>query len=201
MKKLLAILAILLAFSVSASAQVPSSPVSFYAGGALSIPSGGDYFQTMFKNGYHGMVGVGYSMAPMIEIVGKFEYHAFQSELASALPDYTGGTNKVMMYGADIKLSPNLPALPIKPYVLAGAGMASVKQTEFSGPVSLASAVNLMNAIIPEDQNKMYWNVGVGTSLLNNPAFSLFAQARYVNIATDGESSQFIPITIGAKFF
>lgn len=200
MKRLLAILAILLAFSVNAAAQVPSSPISFYAGGALSIPSGGDYFKAMFKNGYHGMVGIGYSMAPMIEVVGKFEYHTFQSELA-AVPDFSGGTNKVMMYGADIKFSPKLPALPIKPYILAGAGMASVKQTEFSGPPAMALAINILNAVVPEDQNKMYWNVGVGTSLLNNPAFSLFAQARYVNIATDGESSQFIPITIGAKFF
>jgi opacity protein-like surface antigen len=198
MKKILAILAILLAFSVSASAQIPSSPVSFYAGGALSIPSGPDSFKDTFKFGYHGSLGIGYSMSPMIELMGKVEYHTFGIDFANVLPGYSGGSNKMLMYGVDVKLSPSLPAMPIKPYILAGVGMANVKQSEFTGPASLALGV--LNSFIPEDQTKMYWNAGVGMNLLSNPVMSLFAQARYVSVATDGESSQFIPITIGVKF-
>ena len=199
MKKLMMILAILVAFGVSASAQVPSSPVSFYAGGALSIPSGPDSFKAMYKNGYHGMAGVGFSMAPMFEIVGKLEYHTFQFDFTDVMSDYSGGTNKMWMYGADVKLSPSFPALPVKPYALVGVGMASIKQSEFTGPESLSLSV--LNSAIGENQTKMYWNLGVGMNLMSSPVFSLFAQARYVNVATDGESSQFIPITIGAKFF
>ena len=63
MKKLFTILAILIVFSAGAFAQVPSSPISFYAGGALSIPTAPDSFSETFKNGFHGMVGVGYDGA------------------------------------------------------------------------------------------------------------------------------------------
>jgi len=199
MKKLMMILAILVAFCASASAQVPSSPVSFYAGGALSIPSGPDSFKETFKNGYHGMLGVGFDLNPMFEIVGKLEYHTFQFDFTDVMSEYSGGTNKMWMYGADVKLSPSLPALPIKPYALVGVGMASISQSEFSGPTSLS--LSILNSAIGESKTKMYWNLGVGMNLMSTPVFSLFAQARYVNIATDGESSQFIPITIGAKFF
>ena len=199
MKKLMTILAILLAFSVSASAQVPSSPVSFYAGGALSLPSGPDSFKAMYKNGYHGMAGVGFSMTPMIELVGKLEFHAFPFDFGDAATDFSGGTNKMWMYGVDAKVSPSLPALPIKPYALLGVGMASISVSEFSGSDVLATS--LLNSVIAEGQTKMYWNIGAGFGLMNTPVLSLFVQARYVNIATDGESSQFIPITIGAKFF
>lgn len=199
MKKILTILAILLAFSVSASAQMPSSPVSFYAGGALSIPSGPDSFKAMFKNGYHGMVGVGMSMSPMLELIGKLEYHTFQVDFDQVLTGWSGGTNKMWMFGADVKLSPSFPGLPVKPYALVGLGMANMKQSEFTGPASLS--LSLVNSVIAESTTKVYWNLGVGMHLMNSPAFSLFVQARYVNIAAEAGSMQFIPITIGAKFF
>ena len=89
--------------------------------------------------------------------------------------------------------------MPVKPYVLGGLGMASIQQSEFEGPASLTLSV--LNAYIPEDQTEFYWNMGAGITLMSSPAFSLFAQARYVSIATEGESSSFIPITLGFKFF
>ena len=199
MKKLMMILAILLTFSVSASAQVPSSPVSFYAGGALSIPSGPDSFKEAFKNGFHGTLGVGYDLNPMFELVGKIEYHSFKFDFTDALSEYSGGTNKMWMYGVDVKLSPSLPALPVKPYILGGLGMASIKQSEFSGPTSLS--LSLLNDAISESQTKLYYNFGLGANLMNTPVFSLFIQARYVGISTDIETTSFMPITVGAKFF
>jgi len=202
MKKLLMILAILFAFGASASAQMPSSPVSFYAGGALSIPTAPDSFKDTFKNGYHGMLGVGFDVSPMLELVGKVEYHTFKfdfdgSEVFST--DYSGGTNKMWMFGGDLKFSPSLPALPVSPYVLGGLGLANIKQSEFDGPTSLA--LDLFNEAISDSQTKLYWNMGAGFTLKTGPAFSLFAQARYVNITTEGESSAFIPVTVGLKFF
>ena len=201
MKKILAILAILITFAAGAFAQVPSSPVSLYAGGALSIPNGPDSFKDSFKNGYHGMLGVGYKVAPMFELVGKVEYHtfAFDFDAADGYDGYSGGTNKLWMYGADVKLSPNFPSLPFKPYALAGVGYANIKQSEFEGPASLQLSV--LNEFISESQTELYWNLGVGANLVSSPAFSFFAQARYVNINTEGESASFIPITLGLKFF
>jgi len=200
MKKILAILAILLTFGAVASAQVPSSPVSLYVGGALSIPTAPESFTTSFKYGYHGSLGVGFDINPLFELIGKVEYHTFSFDFDQAgITDYSGGTNKMWMFGADAKFSPSVPAMPVKPYFLGGFGMANIKQSEFEGPTSLALSV--LNAFIPEDQTKFYWNMGAGFGLLSSPAFSLFAQARYVSIATDGEASSFIPVTIGLKFF
>jgi hypothetical protein len=200
MKKILAILAILLAFGTVASAQMPSSPVSLYVGGALSIPTSPESFSTTFKNGFHGSLGLGFDLNPAFELIGKVEYHTFSFDFDQAeMTDYSGGTNKMWMYGADVKFSPSLPAMPVKPYVLGGLGMASIQQSEFEGPASLTLSV--LNAYIPEDQTEFYWNMGAGITLMSSPAFSLFAQARYVSIATEGEASSFIPITLGFKFF
>lgn len=200
MKKILAILAILLTFGAVASAQIPSSPVSLYVGGALSIPTAPESFSTSFKNGYHGSLGLGFDVNPAFELIGKVEYHTFNFDFDQAdMTDYSGGTNKMWMFGADVKFNPSLPAMPVKPYILGGAGVANIKQSEFEGPASLSLSV--LNAFISEDQTEFYWNAGAGFTLLSSPAFSLFAQARYVSIATEGEASSFIPVTIGLKFF
>ena len=156
----------------------------------------------MFKNGWHGSLGVGFNVSPMLELVGKLEYHTFKfdfdaSEVFST--GYSGGTNKMWMFGGDLKFSPSLPALPVSPYVLGGLGIANTKQSELDGPTSLA--LDLLNEVISESQTKLYWNMGAGFALKTGPTFSLFAQARYVNIASDGGSSAFIPVTVGLKFF
>ena len=198
MKKIIAMLAILLTFAAVASAQV-GSPFSLYAGGALSFPTAPDGFKNAYKNGYHGFAGLGFDVNPLIEFVVKAEYHAFGFNFDDANSDYSGGTNKVWMFGGDLKFSPALPSFPLKPYVLGGAGLAKLQQTEFDGPPSLT--LSLLNQTIPEDQSKLYWNFGGGLNLFQGPKVSMFAQVRYVSIATDNEASSFIPVTIGFKFF
>jgi len=198
MKKLMMILAILLAFAVGASAQAPS-PFSIYAGGALSIPNSPDGFKDGFKTGYHGMLGLGFKVAPPLQLIGKVELHSFQVNFDESMSEYSGGTNKMWMYGADAKFSPSLPALPVHVYGLGGAGFATIKQSEFEGPASLS--LSILNEMVAESQTEMYWNVGAGFELPTGPMMSLFAQARYVQIQTEGESSSFIPITLGFKFF
>ena len=201
MKKLFLALIILIAFGVSASAQVPT-PFSLYAGGAISLPQSPDAFKDGFKNGFHGMVGLGWKLMPNLQAVGKIEMHSFgvdfeQTGLATAYPTLTGGTNRIWMFGVDGRFSLGLPAAPLKPFALAGIGLAKIDQTDFSGD-PLATG---LNALIPASQSKMYWNVGAGFEFKGTPLFGLFAQVRYVSIAMEDESQNFIPITIGFKFF
>lgn len=202
MRKLWMVLAILIAFAAGASAQVPS-PFTVYAGGAFTMPTSSN-FSDNFKTGYHGFAGIGYKMAPNFQVIGKIEYHTFkfnfdQSALFAGLSGYSGGTNKMLMFGVDGRLSIGVPAAPISPYFLGGVGMANIKQSEFSGPTSLTLSV--LNQLITESQNKVYFNIGAGMELGSGPAFSIFGQVRYVSIATDGESSGFIPISLGVRFF
>jgi len=200
-KKLFTLLAILIAFTaVSASAQNPS-PFSLYAGGAISMPQSPDGFKDGFKTGYHGSIGVGYKVMPNLQLVGKLEYHTFKVNFDNTpgMEEYSGGTNKMWMYGVDGRYQFSLPAAPVSPYVLGGLGFANIKQSEFEGPASLGLSV--LNEMISESVTEMYWNIGAGVQLASGPAFSVFAQARYVSIATEGESAAFIPITLGLKFF
>jgi hypothetical protein len=194
MKKLFMILAItLLATSVSAQVSVP---VSAYLGGAMSVPASTD-FNSAWKWGYHGWAGVGYKMAAGLQVTGKVEYHNFFFDMM----DYVGvegGNTKVWMYGVDGRYKLNLPAFPIKPFVLAGAGIARVSWDDFEGTSLIAST---LNATVPDPQSKMYYNFGGGLELMALPTFGLFAEARYVSIGTDGERMNFVPMSLGLRFF
>ncbi len=197
MRKLMLILAILLSFAVGASAQM-SSPLSFYAGGALSLPNGPTGFKDLYKTGYHGWIGAGYSVAPTFQVIGKIEHNHFSFDNGT----YTGvegGSMKIWMYGADAKFSPKVPAFPIKPFLFAGTGFASSKISEFTGSNTLATSV--LNVGTNQTTTKMYWNIGAGADLFSGPAFSIFLQGRWVSIQTEGSSTSFIPISMGVRFF
>ena len=201
MKKLFLALIILIAFGVSASAQVPT-PFSLYAGGAISLPQSPSEFKDGFKNGFSGMLGVGWKLMPNLQAVGKVEMHSFavdfeQQGLATSYPNLSGGSNRVWMFGVDGRYSLGLPAAPFKPFALAGIGLAKIDQTDYSGDPLATS----LNSSIPNAQSKMSWNIGAGFEFKSTPLFGLFAQVRYVSVATDGGSSNFIPITLGLKFF
>jgi hypothetical protein len=201
MKKLFLALIILIAFGVSASAQVPT-PFSLYAGGAISLPQSPSAFKDGYKSGLSGMVGFGWKLMPNLQAVLKAELHSFkvdfaQQGLATSYPALTGGTNNMWMFGVDGRYSLGLPAAPIKPFLIGGAGLASISQTDFAGDPLATS----LNSVLPTSQSKMYWNIGAGVELKGTPLMGLFAQVRYVSVATDGTASNFVPITLGLKFF
>ena len=196
MKKLLLVFAVLTVFAIGANAQLPV-PFSLYAGGALSVPSSPDGFKDGWNTGYHGMAGIGFKMAPIFQVIGKAEYHNFGYDFGD-VTDMDGGNAKIWLFGADGRLSLNLPASPVAPFIFGGAGMANIKQSDFSGTNLIASTLNEM---IPDSQNKFYYNVGVGFETKLGPSINFFGQGRYVSIDTDGTTTKFIPITFGLKFF
>jgi opacity protein-like surface antigen len=201
MKKLLLALIILVAFAATTSAQVPT-PFSLYAGGLISLPQSPSSFKDAYKNGWHGMAGFGWKLAPKFQAVAKIELHSFgvdyeAQNLATTYPNLVGGTNRMLMFGLDGRFSLGVPVAPIKPFILGGGGMAHVSQTEFAGDPLATS----LNSLMPSAQNKMYWNIGAGFELKGTPLMGLFAQIRYVSVQTEGEASSFIPITLGFKFF
>ncbi|MDD3731554.1 MAG: outer membrane beta-barrel protein [candidate division Zixibacteria bacterium] len=197
MKKCILILFVLMAFAVACKAQ-GVQPFSLYVGGAVSVPTSPDGFKETYKTGYHGSIGAGYKFAPNFQLVGKAEYHQFAYDFESE-SGIDGGENKLLMFGADGRFSLNVPAFPVKPFIFGGAGIANIKFSEFSG--SNTSLVTSMNEYIPEDQNKLYFNVGGGGEFKMSPALSFFIQGRYVNVKTEGDAYVFIPVTLGIKFF
>lgn len=197
MKKLYWMILLFLAFAGMAAAQVPQ-PFSLYAGGAVSIPQAPDAFKAGFKTGYHGAIGIGYKVMPNLQVIGKVEYHTFKFDFQGQ-SGLEGGTNKMTLFGADGRYTMGVPAAPLKPYIIGGAGLANIKQSEFSGSNVLAASI--LNSIIADSQTKFYYNIGGGVELKSGPAWSMYAQVRYVSIGTAGGSSSFVPITLGLKFF
>lgn len=197
MKKNVLLAMLVLAMAATVGAQVPV-PFSIYGGGLVSIPNAPTEFKDAYKNGFHGMIGLGYKAAPIAQIVGKAEYHHFGYDLTN-VSGLTDGAQSVWMYGADLRLGLNLPAFPIKPYLLAGGGLAHVSFTPFAGTnLSLATA---LNDVLPEAQNKIYYNIGGGLDFKLAPMFGFFAQVRYVRISTDGDPTSYVPLTLGLKLF
>jgi opacity protein-like surface antigen len=201
MKKLLLVLAFVVACSAMASAQVPK-PFSLYAGGLISMPQSPDEFKDNFKTGWHFQVGFGWKAAPNLQVVPKIEYQNFaidydESPVFSTTYGIEGGNSKMWLFGADGRYSFGLPAAPLKPFALGGFGLANISQSDFEGTDPLVTAYNAAS----ESQTKFYWNIGGGVDLKTGPAWSLYAQLRYVSVATEGDSFGFIPLTLGVKFF
>ena len=204
MKKtiLTALVALLIMSAVSvAQVSTPGLPFSVYAGGALSLPSSPEGFRDGWKFGYHGMIGAGFNVAPRIQVIGKVEYHKFQSDLDTfGGSSVDGGGIKSIMFGVDGRLNLGAPVIPIKPYAIGGIGMASVTAEEYESTDPLIAS-SLNSGVDTETQSKVYYNFGAGVEFTLAPKASLFVQARYVNIATDGSSTGFIPVTVGLKLF
>ncbi len=200
MKKLIILAVCIFALTATASAQVPSSPVKLYAGGLFSLPQGPDAFNDAFNTGFHGFVGVGKDLSPMFQLVGKVEYHSFGFNFDDAgINNADGGSLNAWLFGADARISPSLPAAPIKPFIFGGVGFASVKQSEFeSSDLSLATSLNQTTGTSSTD---LFFNVGVGADLFSTPAMTIFAQGKYVSIQTEGDATSIIPISLGVRFF
>ncbi|MEE8578282.1 MAG: outer membrane beta-barrel protein [candidate division Zixibacteria bacterium] len=202
MKKSILTLTIVCVFALCSGADAVPSPFSFYAGGLFSMPSSPDGFKDTYNTGYHGFAGAGYSFMPNFQVVGKLEYNTFSydwdNNAITGLSD--GFSQNSWLFGADGRFSLGVPAAPMKPFFFAGLGMASTKWSEVSGTdVALATSTNtVLDAL---SSTNMYWNIGAGAEFKAGPTFSLFAQARYVKITSDGDGASYIPISLGLKFF
>lgn len=180
MKKLSLVVGILLIVAMSASAQMPK-PFTLYADAGLTMPNGD--FGDAYKAGFHVGVGMGFSIAPNFQVIPNIEYHSLGLD-ASGLD---GGDMSVLMFGANSRMNLGAGPMPMKPFLLGGVGFAH-------GSVD---AIKMLATEVSPDASTtdFYWNLGAGLQFN-----ALFVQARYVSIATEGASTNYIPVTVGIKF-
>lgn len=183
MRKIILVVAVMLVFASGAFAQAPAKPFDVFLGGGVGFPSSPSMFSDGWKMGFHGLGGLDINL-PMLKITGKAEYHTFPFDWGDA--DGSGLALRALMIGADVKYAFGVPAAPAKPFVMGGLGMANVT---FSDLESGAMTVSF------EDETKLYFEIGGGVEFNK-----FFGMIRYVNIATSGESTAFIPISVGIKF-
>jgi|WetSurMetagenome_2_1015567.scaffolds.fasta_scaffold580279_1 hypothetical protein len=185
------------ALATLTQAQAPQMPFSIYAGGLLSVPNSPAEFKDAYKNGFHGFVGIGFKTLPAVQFVGKIEYHSFKYDFDGFGPEVpgvelSGGTLGIYLYGVDAIVTPNIPGSPVRPYVLGGGGYSHNVVSDFSDASILTA---------PASQDKFYYNFGGGLQMKFLPSVDFFAQIRYVNIATDGNKTALVPISVGVKIF
>lgn len=180
-------------FQIS-SAQITDKPFDIYVGAGLSVPaSQNSEISDNYKTGFHGMGGIGFNVNRYVETVLKLEYHSLARDWTHAnVPKGEGGTLQAMFGGADLKLAPNAYGSPVLPYIFGGVGVAIFSFSDLAGATAFTFA--------PEDESKVYYNIGAGIEIATGDELTLFVQGSYVSVAFDEHKRAFVPITVGLKF-
>ena len=196
MIKTVLILALTAAIAASAAGQTPSKPFNLYLQGGASLPQ--EDFKDVFKMGYHGAGGLGISIFPKVEAIGRVSYHKNPLESASSLfgddspTDIEGGDLTMLMYGADLKM--NLGALGTNPYVLGGYGWAKfeIEDVTFS-----EEGVEYTQTFDSHTDN--FWIIGGGIEFGRT-----VIEGRYITFLDDDEvesdsKTRLITVSLGFK--
>ncbi len=198
MKKTVVFVALIVGLASTASAQLPSKPFSLYIQGGASLPQ--EDFKDIYKLGYHGAGGLGISIFPKVEAVGRVSYHKYSLESAASLlgidspVDVDGGDLTMLMYGADLKL--NLGILVTNPYLLAGYGWAKFDREDVT-----YSVLSVEHTQTFDSNTENYWILGGGIEFSRT-----FIEGRYItfledddNEVEDDSNSRLITVSVGIK--
>lgn len=172
-----------LALVTTANTAVAQKPFSLGLAAGVSMPMGD--FKEAANTGLNGTVllGLGMPMLPVgVRIEGSYNRFAFSDENEAA----AGEKGNVTVSSATANVTFGLPGVVVlSPYVIAGAGM-------------YWSGCDLDNDAC-KSQSDLGFNGGVGIKLRALVA-SAFLEARYHSIQTEGQSTNYVPITIGFMF-
>lgn len=223
MKKLATVLAVLLIFSITVSAESglhKTKPV-LYVGGGLDMPLSPSAFSDYYGMGIGFGVGVGAQVTPYIEVVGKFYYNQFGFDADKFLSDLEvewaeeieeegynfleeitidGADMKILAFGGDAKyLFDTGPESPFAPFLLAGLGFANLKVSDdvVSGNGHGEIPVPLRGL----SATKFSLDIGGGFDYMFSPKAAFWLEGRYALVLTEGDSFGYLPIRAGVKIF
>jgi len=204
MKKILFVLStVILCSSVSFAGGLIGFGVQA-TGAALNVP---EPLKAVYGVGYGGGAHLDINLPVLfsIRIAGDYTTYSpdngkFAGVLAAINPGVTasgfsidGGRISIFSASANGKLA--LPTPVLAPYLTAGAGIASVSSSDitvkyqglpFAGAAGAKSATNA----------SINFGAGVELSLV----LTLYLEAKYTIIFTEGESSSFVPVSLGVTF-
>jgi opacity protein-like surface antigen len=117
----------------------------------------------------------------------------FNPGTAASDYDFSGGRINIFSVSANGKLG--LPTPLVSPYITAGGGIASVSSSDLTIRYQGQPVANAAGA---STGTKGSINFGVGVDL--NIVITLYLEAKYTIIFTEGESSSFVPVSLGITF-
>ena len=175
MKRIISLFAaVAMTVVMSASVAEAQMPVRFGLAGGVSIPTG-DGSDDM-ETGFHGQVMLGFGMIALpVRLRADVSYHKW-----NAKEGLLGAGDQRVISGA-LNANIGLGGIGVKPYVSGGLGVYNSKVEDFDAETDFGI------------------NGGIGLEF-SLTGMSTFLEARYVNVFTEGESTQFIPITFGILF-
>ena len=196
MKKLILALALVTLVAASASAQCAAKPINFYLqGGATKVL--GD-FDDAYKIGYWGGGGIGFSIIPLIEAVGRVSYFYMSPDIPDDA-EVDGGNLGILAYGVEAKL--NLGSEQTRLFALAGAGWARIKLSEIEYEVG-----NQTHKVKPEATTENYLCAGAGLELgqffLEGRFYKIVDELKtdYVDTDAGNAAFSFAAASIGIRF-
>ncbi len=199
MKRYLSILIVMLLLAGAATAQV-SKNFNIYAGGGITFPTTLSGLNENWKDGYHVMGGLGFNILPNIQALAKVEFHQLGldwEELNYA--DVSGNAFQSLLLGIEGRAGIGFPAVQLRPYVVAGFGIAKITYSDIEVP----SGVSIPSLPTPGDffdsKSEFYYNLGMGVEYKMIPMLNVFLQIQSVRISTEGRTSSLFPITVGVK--
>ena len=176
-----AALAALALVGVTGSAHA-QKPVQFGVGGGLTIPTSD--VADGFKTGFNGMALLRFAPPAFpvkIQVDGMF--HRLGADADGVDIDL-----QVLNATADLVWEfPSAPATPVRPYLIGGIGIYNTDLKGNDVPVDVESSTDFG------------FNVGAGFDFKLGGA-TLFAEARFHTIMTEGNNAKVIPITVGFRF-
>lgn len=163
------------------AAPVFAQGAEFSLGGGVSIPSGN--FDDAFKLGWHGIAAVSYTPQTVpvgFQLDGSFSRLGDESPLdvKSQLIYGTGNVVYKFKTSEDSRF---------RPYLIGGGGVYNL---DFKGD-DVATGV--------ESVTKFGINAGAGFDFKAGSA-GVFVEGRFHNVFTEGDNTNFIPITVGVRF-
>ena len=165
---------------VAFAAPLQAQGAQFSLGGSVGVPLGD--FDEGAKMGFHGVAGVSFAPPTMpvgFQVDGNFAQ--FSTELDDLNVRMLFATGNVVY---NFKVA---EASRLRPYLIGGLGVYNGKETGDAADPDAESTTDIGI------------NAGAGFNVSAGAA-SLFVEGRFHSIFTDGNSTQFIPLTVGVRF-
>ncbi|MFH1372260.1 MAG: hypothetical protein ABII79_00470 [bacterium] len=184
---------ICLAATGSAMEQVPAKSTAVYIGAGASIPVSPDEFQDFWSVGFHGTIGVGLKVTRTLYIVGKTEYHSMPFSWGTfGVTGVSGAALRAFMVGGDARFVFGSSSASANGVFFAGLGVANLSFSDISAPG--------IHIPLGFEETKLYINLGGGVEIKTGSTMKVFIQGTVVSVATSGESTGFMPLTVGLRF-
>jgi opacity protein-like surface antigen len=196
-----------LLIAVTATAQVPGVSAAFGVHANLANLNVSGPLEEVYGMGYGGGAHLDVQFAVLsLRLSGDYitfspdndKYQAFVRSLpgfSTATIKVDGGRINIFSGNINAKL-PFLPLPIVSPYITGGIGLVNLGADDANVTVNGTSSGSIPGV---KGQTKTAANAGAGVDLKLG-AFTLFAEGKYTWIFTEGETSTYIPFSIGITF-